>query len=263
MEQGPSFNYERHSQPSLERRAGVLSTEREILEYLQTPENAEELQTYWEYLAELNGFILEQVPSSERTQALREVHTDLNRPGDVVGSLPTTLPTSRVLPIGNHMDFTVGYRASAQWPDSSRGSLELGDNQIITPDTPIGIIDYYRNIARLNSDGSLVRFTRGLVADMTTSLGILAREVQLLDVSATIVKAVSGMSHLARLGHRFGFTVFDITDSGRQGRVTSASFRIASGIVSNNPKWQRLREKYKPAQIGIISRDDLIHKFDS
>ena len=110
MEREPSFRYERTP------RIGVrpLSSEREILEYLHTPENAEELLAYWEYLVELNRFILEQVPSSEPTQALREVHVTINRPGNIVGSLPPIQPTSRVFPIGNHMDFTVGLSANAR-----------------------------------------------------------------------------------------------------------------------------------------------------
>lgn len=263
MEIEPSFSYQRPPERSSERRGGVLSTEREILEYLHTPENAAELQAYWGYLLELNRFILGHVPSPERVQALREVHIAIDRPDTVVGNLPPTQPTGRVSPIGNHMDFTVGLQADTQWPDSSRDSLALSDGAIITPDTPVGIIDYYRNIAKLNRDRSLIGFTRGLVADMTASLGILATELQRLDASATVVQAVSGMSHLVRLSHRFGFTVFDIADRSRRERATSTSFSIASRIASDNPEWQQLSEKYKPAQIGIISRQDLVSRYSS
>lgn len=263
MEREPSLSYERSPERSSERRLGVLSTESEILEYLRTSENAAELQAYWEYLLELDRFILNHVPASERAQILREIHVAIDRPGSVVGNLPPTQPTGHVFPIGKHMDFTVGYQAGTQWPDSSRGFLKLGDGAIVTPDTPVGIIDYYRNISRLDRNGSLIAFTRGLVADMTASLGILATEVPRLDASAAVVQAVSGMSHLVRLSHRFGFTVFDIADRGRRERVTSTSFSIASSIASDNPEWQQLNEKYKPAQVGIISRRDLVSRYSS
>ncbi len=263
MEREPSFSYQHPPERSSERRVGVLSTEREILEYLQTPENAAELQAYWEYLLELNRFILGHIPGSEQAQALREAHVAIDRPRAVAGNLPPTQLTGRVFPIGNHMDFTVGLRADTQWPDPRRDSLALNDGAIITPDTPVGIVDYYRNIAKLNRDRSLIGFTRELVADMTASLGVLATEVQRLDTSAAVVQAISGMSHLVRLGHRFGFTVFDIADSGRRERATSTSFRIASRIASNNPEWQQLSERYKPAQVGIISRQDLVRRYSS
>lgn len=262
MERAPSFRHE-HSEQSSERRLGILSTEREILEYLQIQENTEELQAYWEYLLELNRFVLAHVPSSERTQALREVHIAIEHPGVVVGNIPPTQPTSHVFRIGNHMDFTVGLRAITQWPDSSKNSLELRDGAVVTPDSAVGIIGYYRNIARLNRDGSLIGFTRGLVSDMTVSLGVLVAEVQRLDAAATLVQAVSGMSHLVKLSHRFGFTAFDIADRDRRERVTSRSFSIASRIASDNPEWQQLKEKYKPAQVGIISRQDLVRRYSS
>lgn len=261
MERESSFRYGRLPDRSSERRFVVLSSEGEILEYLQTSENAAEIQAYWQYLAELSRFIRECFPPAEYAQALREAYGTIEHSGTTVGNLPPARPAGRVFPIGNHMDFTVGFQADTQWPDFSRGSLALSDGTIVTPDTPVGIIDYYRNIERLNRDGSLIAFTRGLVADMTASLGILAVQVQRLDASASVVQAISGMSHLARLGRRFGFTIFDIADRGRRGQATSASYGIASGIAFDNPEWQRLREKYKPAQIGIISREDLVSRY--
>lgn len=263
MEREPIFRHEITPQRSIERDL-ELSSERQILEYLHSPENVAELLTYMRYLMDLNRFMQRYVPQPEQERALREVVVAIDRPLPPVGpAVPSGQPTSRVYRIGNHMDVTVGQRAYVQWPDSSRRALELDDGEIVIPNTPIGIIDYYRNITRLNRDGNLLSFTRSLVTDMKASLGILADETQRLDATATILQAFSGMSHLARLGRRFGFTVLDIADDGRRSSVTATSFSIASGIASDNPEWQQLREKYKPTQVAIISREELIRRYSS
>ncbi len=75
------------------------------------------------------------------------------------------------------------------------------------------------------------------------------------------IGAFAGMSHLARLADRFGFTVFDITDAGTRRFATDTSLHIASGLVADNTTWQQVQRNYKPAQIAMISSDELVRQF--
>lgn len=254
VERGGNFeSFERRPR----RHPEVLSGQEELLEYLRDPENLAELVNFWEYLQSIEALIPATLPRRERETLEQQVHTEVTGLGDV--GLPT--PTTRVFHIGEHMDVTVGYLASAQWPDRRKPSLTLDDGTVVRPATEVGIIDYYRNIGRLSSTGNIVEFSRSLIDSAVDSLGELAREYQAFGRSARSIEVFTGMSHLARMAGRFGFTVFDIADQGKRDRATRTSFSIAENVASGNENWKRLREKYKPAKIAMISSDKLVNEF--
>jgi hypothetical protein len=263
----PVTRSEREPSPEITR----LRSPEGIREYLRTPENAAEIMQYFDYLRELSGFV-RSLPAAQREVGMRVLDVAVNRTAyafptddDIALHLPpppTTLPPpGTTLHLGEHMDVTLGQTAAACWPDRDAPELTLSDGVVVTPNTPAGIIDYYRNMRRLTKDESLLKFTRELIDSAAESLTLLAERAKKLGDHPYKPDAFSGMSHLARLAHRFGFTAFDIADPGLRQEATDTSFEIARGIAGNNSEWNRFREKYKPAKVAVISTPELIRRY--
>lgn len=273
-------NFERRSDNRESENAGGIESLRSqegLREYLRTPENRTELTNYFNYLGHLLSFV-DTLPRAQQLGALRTLDAAISRPfytpaaeddpqdsTDTIAQptvSPTVkLPTRGTIPAGQHMDVTIGVAARACWPDRNQHALTLTDGIIVTPRTPIGIIDFYRNIKTLTRDDNLVRFSRELIASATESLRLVAQKSREFQDHPSAPEAFSGMSHLARLARRFGFTVFDIVDDHERSSATGTSFRIANGIAIDNSEWRRLRENYKPAQVAIISTPELIKRY--
>lgn len=228
-----------------------------VLEILGEPEQLQELLSFWRYIGELEASVESNLPRREREEELLAAHQEVTGM-PMPGASP---PSTQVIPVGEHMDVSVIFSASTCWPDQRQTRLVLSDGALVVPQTQIGIIDFYRNMGRLGRSGSLVEFSRGLITSALGSLHQLARYYNSLGEQAQAVEAFSGMSHLARLAGRFGFTVVDISDARQRDRATNVSRSIAERVVGDNSSWDRLREKYKPAKIAYISSQELLKRF--
>lgn len=258
-----------------ERANESLDSIEELIEYLRNPENREEIVSFWEYIGHLQEFVLQYVPARQRAQALRQLHQSITTTVQVERASETPAPVvtgrsaTRTIPVGEHMDLTLGTNASYQWPDEAKATLLVGSGTLVTPSTPVGVIDYYRNIDKLNTDSSLVGFSRALIASAKQSLRVLAADYSSTGgfnergTEGRSTHVFSGMSHLARLADRFGFTVFDIQDTTMRAHATDTSFGIATRVAEVNSAWQKLRENYKPAKVAMISGSDLVRRYGS
>lgn len=268
MERDPSFDF------NPRRRRESIPSYEEISEYLRDPENVRELLLYWNYLRAVQNLIPRGLELRVQEAVQRELHTAVDRASNaypaedqitahapVVPRGVTLPPPGTVLHVGEHMNVTLGYSAAASWPDANKASFTLTDGKVVTPTTSIGVIDYYRNIPRLNTDGNLITFSRVLITSAAESLQQLARRYEEMGTRARALEAFSGMSHLARLAHRFGFTVFPIADAGERRRATNTSLHIASAIGIDNVAWQQVRDNYKPAQVAMISSTELVRRY--
>lgn len=234
-------------------------SEGKILEVLRSPEVQRELQSFREYLIEVESLVPRGLPATEQEHLRRDIHAEIGGTRPTDAGLPPVFPT--VLHAGEHMDITFGRRASSTWPDGKKAKLVLDDKSVVVPSTPIGIIDFYRNMQVLSVNANLMEFSRTLVQSAASSLGIVAQECERRGRDRLDIEAFSGMSHLARLAGRLGFTVFEITNKEDENYATQTSLRIASRIAQGNDKWQSIRTKYKPARIAMISTRELTRKF--
>lgn len=200
--------------------------------------------------------------STNWERSLREVHHGLD--GLAFPRLPTTppLPPSHFLiPVGDHMDVITGYEAMNIWPDDNIKELELNDGGIITPETSVGKIDIIRNLSQLAQGRSLTAYSRRLVASAIGSLRSFAILCDKDDRRLRKTDAFAGMSHLARIAERFGFTVFDITNPVEREHATYISRSIARSVAGNTEEWRELQRNHKPTKIACISREALVDRF--
>jgi hypothetical protein len=240
---------------------------RRVLEYLeseyeQRPELVEELSNFRDYVVLMLRLIPQQLPYTEREQQIERVHHEIEM--TALPRLPVTLPPpSDRLAVGRHMLVTTNYSAATCWPDERQQVLQLSDGRVLTPETPMGKIDIVRNLPTLAPNANPLSFARELLSSSVESLTELAGMCERGDRRLAQVEAFGGVSHLARVGGRLGFTVFDIADGDQRSAATRISKGVAESVARNNRAWQELKANYKPARIAFISRMRLIKEFGS
>lgn len=228
----------------------------------QSPELQEEIVRFIEYIRLLQRFIPRELPYTERELRYQVLDREVERTS--LPQLPITLPPpGRQLVVGEHMTVTVGQNAYACWPNEGEKELRLSDETIVTPETPIGKIDIVHDLPHLDSNTNLIAFARKLLKSSVGSLRELTVLCEQGDHRLDGIQVFAGISHLARIGGKLDFTVFDITDEGRQRDATATSLRVATYVSGQNKAWQEFKENYKPAKIAFISRRALQRKFGS
>jgi hypothetical protein len=115
----------------------------------------------------------------------------------------------------------------------------------------------------LEENANPIAFARDLLRSSTQSLVELAMLCERGDSRLEEIEAFAGISHLARIGGRVGFTVFNIANAEAQRAATEVSKGVALKVVGNNAAWKELSTNYKPAKIAFISRSRLISTFGS
>lgn len=239
---------------------------RQVEEYLieeieRSPELMEEMRALRQYVRLMQQLLPWRVPSIDQDHVAYLLTRAIEAP--IFPLMPITLPLpGKTIDVGEHMKVT---RAKAEevWPNRTRRRLRLDDDARVTPVTPIGRIDIVRNLPRLDTDAPLIGFTRRLI---TSSIGSLRELAQLSESGENRLlglKAFGGISHLARIGRRFGFTVFNITSRLDRERATAISRNVAEYVSRDNSDWRQLAENYKPAKTAFISRQRLIDLFGS
>jgi hypothetical protein len=217
------------------------------------------LEDFVDYITvlQITSPLITWLPYSQREQT---VHWEFER--EVFPQLPLTLPPPhRQVAVGEHMDITVGVSADTCWPDDSKRLLKLVDGTIIIPDMPVGRIDIVRNFDRLSKNTNMIGFMRELMESSITSLKELASLCKKNDPKLDGIEVFAGVSHLARIAGKFGFTTFKIADPHRRAEATDVSKRVAEHVSGGTDAWNDIKQNYKPAQVAFISRKALIDKF--
>lgn len=230
-------------------------------EITQHPGMTRELERLHDW-AQLMLRLAPPLSSTNWERSLREVYHALE--GLAFPRLPTAPPLPPfhfLIPVGDHMDVITGYEAMDIWPDDNIKELELNDGGIITPETSVGKIDIIRNLSQLALGRSLTAYSRRLVASAIGSLRSFAILCDKDDRRLRRTEAFAGMSHLARIAERFGFTVFDITNPVKREHTTRISRSVAERVAGNSEEWRELQRNYKPVKIAYISRQALVDRF--
>lgn len=261
MERGRSPDYWRD--PYIEATEFYRQVLEELgLEFERDPALREEFRGFVDYIVLMQSLIPTTLSDIEQQHRFRTLNHELER--TAFPPLPVTLPPPHQrIAVGQHMDVTVGYTAEACWPNKSDRELQLSDATIVKPPTPIGKIDIARNLPRLDPDANPLGFARTLLSSSIQSLRELAILCEDFDLHFSRINTFAGVSHLARLSGRLGFTVFDIANPFQREQATQESRQVAEYVAGDNTAWQQLRENYKPAKIAFISRQHLEDKFGS
>lgn len=235
----------------------VISTV--IDEMGRNPEAFEEMRRLQTYIRLMQSLLPTRYTPTEQDEIVFTANRRIE--SIALPSVPVKLPPpgSRIN-VGEHMTVTPAEAAEC-WPGKSAKTIQLDDLTRIWPKSPIGRIDIVRNLPELDTSGSVIQFTRNLMSSTVKSLRELALLCQNRDEQVVPMHAMAGISHLARMGERFGFTVFGIETSYDQARATQISQQVAQHVAGNNHAWQKLSGNYKPAQIAYISQDRLVELY--
>lgn len=228
-------------------------------EIVRDPEALQEITHLQSYARLMQQLLIRSIPPSHQDEisfAVNRTIESISLPG-----IPVKLPPpGKFVTVGEHMTVT-SETAAECWPGKSAKSIVLDDLTEIRPKTPIGRIDLVRNLPRLDTSGSVIAFTRSLMTSTVQSLRELAQACQNREEQLVPLQAMAGMSHLARMGKRFGFTVFEIEDKVDQEWATRVSRSVSEKVAGNNHAWQKLAAYYKPAEIAYISKDRLVELY--
>lgn len=251
-------------EPSFERHEALNEYYRQLIEVAsfeiaRNPETRAELRNFVQYISLIQQAapLITWLPYQQREQA---VHWEIER--EVFPQLPLTLPPPhKRVAVGEHMDITIGVSADTCWPDDSRRLLKLPDGTTVIPDMPVGRIDIVRGFDRLSEDTNMIGFMRKLMESSVASLKDLATLCKRNDPRLEGIEVFAGVSHLARIAGKFGFTTFEISDPHRRAQATDVSKTVAEHVSGGARAWNEVKQNYKPAQVAFISITALVEKF--